>query len=64
MHTESCVFLFSCISECTQGNKIVDEYTSLENVYAKSQGKMLVKTSWTELLYSDFEYTAVIMIVF
>lgn len=43
MHTESCVFLFSCISECTQGNKIVDEYTSLENVYAKSQGKMLVK---------------------
>lgn len=54
-------FSFLIVSESSQ-NKIVDEYTSLENAEVSRQNAS--EKSWTELLYSDFEHTAVIMIVF
>lgn len=46
-------FIFSCVLECIQGHKIVDEHTFLRNIYVKFQAEMLVRKFLAELLYSD-----------
>lgn len=59
----SFIFLFLYVLDCIQEHKIVEEHTFLPNIYVKFQDKMLVRKFLTELLYGDFEHTAVVIIV-